>query len=238
MRSEFPIRSGLLLASLAGLCAWLGAWQWERMHWKQDLIAQFEAAPQREYPSAVDGKDTYARVSLAGTYLHDWHLLHDNRIENGRSGVHVLSLFQPDHGPALLVNRGWLPLAPDRRELPEVVTPEGRTVISGLLAAALEPGVRLGDPDNFEQLAGTTLMTYLDLDRLAAAVDAPLPSFVLLLDPTEPSGYGTRAWTAAVMLPAQHRAYSVQWFALSAAALIIWLCLVLRWRAVRNGART
>lgn len=222
------MRAALTLLPIAALFAWLGAWQWQRMHEKQELIAQFEHAPERDYETAVSGAHPFARVRITGTYRHDWHILRDNQIEDGRVGVHVLTLFAPEAGPALLVNRGWLPLALDRRSLPEIPTPADRVTLTGMLASPPDPGVRLGEPERYDGIRGPTLVTYLDLPRLNEALEADLSPRLLLLDAGDATGFGERAWQPAVMLPAQHRAYAVQWFALCAATLILWTALARR----------
>jgi surfeit locus 1 family protein len=230
VRFHAPLRATLTLLPLAVACAWLGLWQWQRMHDKEALLAQFERAPERGYADATAEGVPFARVRLTGSYTRAWHVLRDNRIENGQTGVHVLTLFRPDSGTPILVNRGWLPLAPDRRSLPRVPTPPGRVSISGMLAPPPEERVQLGGPDRFDRLKGPTLITYFDLDRMVAELDMELSSSLLLLDAGDATGFGSREWKPAVMLPAQHQAYAVQWFALAAAALIIWLCLGCRRR--------
>jgi cytochrome oxidase assembly protein ShyY1 len=71
---------------------------------------------------------------------------------------------------------------------------------------------------------------YLDINRLAVAFDLELAPSLPLLDAEDATGFGERLWKPAVMLPAQHRAYAVRWFALAAAALIAWLALGCRRR--------
>lgn len=228
----------LALLPLAVAFAWLGAWQWERMHEKQTLMTRFEQAPARSYAEAAARDETFTRVTVTGEYAGAWHLLRDNRIERGRAGVEVLSLFRPLEGPPLLVDRGWLPMPPDRRSLPQFTTPAGQVSLSGLLAPPPEPGVQLGEPASLDDLHGPTLLTYLDLDRIRAVVAPDLLPSILLLDPADPTGFGERAWSPAVMLPGQHRAYAVQWFALAVAALVIWITLGLRRSGPRHDSPT
>jgi surfeit locus 1 family protein len=236
VRNRIAVRETLMLLPLAALFAWLGAWQWQRMHDKQELIAAFHSAPERDYADAVNGELPYVRARVTGSYAQAWHLLRDNRIEAGRVGVHVHTLFQPDHGPAILVNRGWLPLAADRRSLPQIPTPAGRVTLTGLIAPPPDSGVQLGDPESYDRLEGPTLVTYLDMARLAAVLDTDFAPRLLLLDSGDTTGFGARAWQPAVMLPAQHRAYAVQWFALCAATLILWFTLASR--RMRSGTRS
>lgn len=236
MRFHPSKRSTLALLLLAAAFAWLGVWQWQRMQGKQELMTRFEQASARSYAEAAARGETFSRITVTGEYSDAWHLLRDNRIERGRAGVEVLSLFRPLDGPPLLVNRGWLPMPPDRRSLPQFTTPAGRITVSGLLAPPPGPGVQLGEPAGLDDLRGPTLLTYLDLDRIRAALAPDLAPSILLLDPADPTGFGERAWSPAVMLPGQHRAYAVQWFALAAAALVIWLTLGLRRPRSRDDA--
>ncbi len=232
MRFRFPARATLGLLPLAVAFAWLAHWQWQRMHEKSILQAQFEQPRSLSYPAAIESPDAYVRVELTGRYNSDWHLLRDNRMEAGRPGVEVHSLFRPNQGPALLVNRGWLPMAADRRSVPSVPTPAETLTITGRLAPPPAAGVRLGEPDSLAELAGPTLVTYLELARVAAVLDEEISPSILLLDAADASGFGARAWKPAEMLPEQHQAYAVQWSALALAVVIMWFTLAFRRRAL------
>jgi cytochrome oxidase assembly protein ShyY1 len=132
----------------------------DRMAEKQELMDQFNNAPELGLAEAIAQKRSFAHVQVSGGYQVDWHLLLDNKLQNGRAGVHVLTLFRPDHSQPILVNRGWLPLPPDRGNLPEIPTPTRLVEISGILAPPVEDGFRLGEPEHLEDLSGA-LITYL-----------------------------------------------------------------------------
>ena len=51
-------------------------------------------------------------------------------------------------------------------------------------------------------------------------------------------GFEDRQWKAAVMPASTHGAYAVQWFALAAAAIVIWLTLGYRAGGRRKGSDT
>ncbi len=218
----------LLMLSLASLCAWLGLWQLDRMQAKQTLIDRFENAPDMSINRALSADVPFARVRASGHYETDWQLLLDNKMLGGRPGVHVLHLFHTTEGQHVLVNRGWLPMAADRRSLPAIDTPGDKQEIAGLLRLPSADGVRLGQADSLESLSGPTLITYLDLPALASSLDVPLVPRLLLLDAASPNGFEGRQWQAAVMLPKQHGAYAVQWFGLAAGVLLTWLILTYR----------
>jgi len=222
----------LVLLTLVAVAAWLGFWQLDRMQSKQALIDQFKNAPEMDLMRAVEADNKYARVKVSGHYDPAWQFLVDNKINKGQVGVHVLSLFQPDYGNPVLVNRGWLPVAADRRTLPTAPLPKGGQVITGLLTRPNEDGIRLGDPQPIEVSDQAILITYLDMQVVSAAIGPRLLSRVILLDSNDPTGFSGRDWQPAVILPSQHKAYAVQWFALALAIAIVWVTL--SWKSARK----
>jgi len=89
-------------------------------------------------------------------------------------------------------------------------------------------GPRLGGPDVLETNEWPQLVTYPDPDLLSATLGQRVPDWLVELDAEDPSGFQDRDWKPAVMAPAVHGAYAVQWFGLSAAAVVIWIVLGLR----------
>ena len=213
---------------LVALCTWLGFWQLDRMGSKQRLIEEFQNAPRMELSRAIEENRPYSRVRLSGHYLPDWQFFIDNKILDGNVGVHVLSLFQPDYGSPLLINRGWLPVPADRRSLPDAPVPDGPVVITGLFTRPNEDGVRLGETPDIQAEGEPVLLTYLDMDAISAAVGPRLLPQIILLDREDVTGFSGREWQPAVILPPQHKAYAVQWFALALAIAIVWATLTFR----------
>ena len=215
----------LFLFLLATLFASLGFWQSQRKVEKAALFEQFENAPSLDIARAVDEGRRFARIDGFGHFDTERHVLLDNRIFNGRAGVHVLTPFILGDGRVIMVNRGWLPLPADRASLPDVPTDGGSRTIRGRLNYLESDGPRLGDPDRLDPERWPQLVTYLDRQPLEEALGTALPPWIVQLDANQPGGFGDRTWKAAVMPPETHGAYAVQWFALSAAALIIWIAL-------------
>lgn len=211
----------LMLLALTLVFASLGNWQFQRKIAKQDLLNRFKQAQEMTLQQAIDSGDDFARVQLLGNYESNWYVLMDNKIWQGQPGVHVLSLFYSKHGEPLLVDRGWLAMSADRLVLPEVMTPTEEIVISGLLSKPTTGGVRLGEPDVIERLDGPVLLTYLDIDTVARAADMTIAPMILKLDADDASGFAGRDWQPAVILPAQHQAYAVQWYALAVVSIIL-----------------
>jgi surfeit locus 1 family protein len=215
----------LTLITLAGMFLWLGLWQLDRKAEKAELFERFENAPTMSIEQALLQRAELARVEAFGRYDQARHILLDNRVWKGRPGVHALTPFRLGDGSWVLVNRGWLPLPPDRLTLPAVPTDAAPRTIRGRLIAPATDGARLGEADVLDRDHWPQLVTYLELPDVGAALGESLQPWVVQLDVEDPSGFSDRQWSAAVMAPAVHGAYAVQWLALCAATLIIWLSL-------------
>jgi len=219
------IKLTLILLVLALIFARLGLWQMERKAEKQLLLDQFREAPVLSLEDALSQDALFARTKATGRYDIERHILLDNKILEGRTGVHVLTPFILQDGREILVNRGWLPLPPDRRSLPRVATDGTLRTISGILNRPSTGGQRIGDADVLVHDRWPQLVTYLEIDTVGAALGASLEPWLLQLDPDDVSGFAGRQWKAATMGPEVHGAYAVQWFALSLATLVIWITL-------------
>lgn len=227
------ITSTLALLALALIFARLGTWQLERKAEKQDLFDRFHDAPSLSIGEALSQGARFAHVEAHGRYDAERHILLDNKIHNGRAGVNVLTPFILSDGRTILVNRGWLPMQPDRRSLPAVTTPGNPLTISGILNDPPGDGPQIGPDDVLVSDHWPQLVTYFDLDAVSAALGTSLEPWLLQLDRSDAGGFEGREWRAAVMGPEVHASYAVQWFALCAAALIIWI--VLGVRRAQNG---
>ena len=228
MRFRTTVGLTLLLFLLAALFARLGAWQLERMAQKEQLFQRFDSAPALTLAEAIDSETRFARVRAWGRFDTTRHLLLDNRIHRGRPGVHVLTPFHTNDGRTVLVNRGWLPLAADRRVLPDVPTDASPREISGRLTPLGSTGLRLGEADELRADTWPQLVTWLDHEPAARALGINLEHWVILLDAGQSDGFAARDWQPSTMEPATHGAYALQWFSLAATAIVIWILLGLR----------
>jgi surfeit locus 1 family protein len=222
------LKLSLTLITLAAVFLRLGLWQLDRKAEKTALFERFANAPAMGLEQALNEQQEFARVEAFGRYDPTRHVLLDNKIWNGRAGVHALTPFSLADGRWLLVNRGWLPLPPDRRSLPAIPTDSAAHTINGRLVAPASSGPRLGSADLLATDRWPQLVTYFDLRSVSTALGEPLQPWILQLDADDASGFGDRQWTPAVMEPPVHGAYAVQWLALGIATLIIWVTLGLR----------
>jgi surfeit locus 1 family protein len=218
----------VVLLALALVFARLGYWQLQRKAEKTELFDRFENAPAMGITEALDDGRRFARVEGFGRFDGERHILLDNRMFRGRPGVNVLTPFAIEGGPVVLVNRGWLPLPPDRQSFPGIPTDESLRMIRGRLNLLRTQGPRLGEADVLVPDRWPQLVTYLDPEPLSAALGYDVPPWLVQMGADEPGGFEGRDWQAAVMEPATHGGYAVQWFALSLAAVIIWITLGVR----------
>ena len=223
------------IALVAVGCA-LGSWQLRRMHQKESMLAEVASviANRTARPLGVAADATRSRgydwAAGEGRFLTQAAWLLDNQQREGRPGVRVFRLFQPEGAMPLLVEMGWLPVGAGR-EMPVVgAAPEGRMVIRGLLLPPPSRGLMSGAESATAE--GQHLVIGLDAARIAARAGLPaIAPRVLRLDPALPIGHARDLDVLPNTLPPErHLGYAVQWFALAAAVLVIALLLTLRHR--------
>ncbi|CAM3630011.1 SURF1-like protein [Pseudomonas reidholzensis] len=222
-----PFRPGLIptlvvLALLPGLIA-LGCWQLHRADEKRALLDRY-AERWIEPPLAVPqlqplADPAFYRVHLYGRFDGEHSLLLDNRVRDGQVGVELLQPFLDQaSGLWLLVNRGWLPW-PDRRVPVHFDTPAQ--------PLALEASVYVAPGSTFQlhpDPAGGQwphLLTAVDAGPLWQQLGRIGFAHELRLEPG-PASYRL-AWPVVAMGPEKHLGYAVQWFALTAALVLLYL---------------
>ena len=212
-----------MLFLLVILFASLGTWQARRAAEKEVTEQQHQAATSLSLEKAMAQDSRFARINVSGHYDTSRHILLDNQVWQGHAGVYVFTPFYTVGGTAILVNRGWLTLAPDRKTMPEIPTPQHEFVLRGLLNTAPVPGRILGSADKMKQDQWPQLVTYLNLADISEALDTPLESWIIQLSETEQTGFDGRDWKPVFMSSSRHKGYAFQWFALAGASIVMWL---------------
>jgi surfeit locus 1 family protein len=220
----------LTLVGMA-LFARLGFWQLDRAGQKQALLAQYETGQQTRLaitPENADSLSRYQRVSIAGRYDPAHQILLDNMPSHaGRPGYRVLTPIQSDAG-WLLVDRGWLPLGATRAELPNISVNDAETNITGMMDALPRAGLQLESVPVDASAPWPRVLSFPTQADLEQHLGHKLIPGVLLLDASHPDGY-ERIWEAHLgFKPERHIGYAVQWFALAAAAAIIFILIGFR----------
>ncbi|MFZ9993168.1 MAG: SURF1 family protein [Steroidobacteraceae bacterium] len=240
--------TGLTIALLT-LFIVLGRWQWGRAEFKQQLLDDFVVRPaQAEYLGnrSMQELDRYARIQAQGRWDLERQFLLDNRTREGRAGFEVLTPFELEDGRWLLVNRGWLPFAGFRDQLPDLQAgfPElHRNQLVRITGQVDElPRAGLASGRLAPALSGPwpRLTTFPETSDLAAAMGWSDPALLetrqLLLDAD--SGYGYRRdWApfAAGKGPEQNWSYAIQWWSFAVVLLILYVSLNLQRRETGDG---
>lgn len=227
--AKLTIAAWLLAASFAAL----GAWQLRRA----GLHGQREAAQlaQSRLPPLQIGAQRHCsalmrlrRASARGHFDAGRQILLDSQVQDGRAGVRVLTPLQVEGSDdRVLVDRGWTELPAGRSRLPQPRVPEGEVEVRGVIdipvAAPLAASFAAAEGGDWGRL-----WPYLDLGRFSAFAGYPVEACVL----REDEG-GADGLVRSAPLPDSGRSlrsigYAIQWFALAAAAIVIWARLSLR----------
>ena len=218
----------LVLFLLACLFATLGTWQQRRASEKIVLEQQHQTARPLSLESAMQQAHRFSSIDVGGRYDTNRHILLDNQIWQGRAGVYVFTPFYTNRGKTILVNRGWLPLAADRKTMPGIPTPEHEIVLKGMLNQPPVPGRMLGPADQIQKEQWPQLVTYLNLSNISSSLDVSLEDWVIQLSESDPDGFEGREWKPVFLSSSRHKGYAFQWFALVAACIVMWIYIGFR----------
>jgi surfeit locus 1 family protein len=145
----------IAFAAFAAVCAvgfaGLGAWQVERLAWKNSLVAAVEArstaAPldlaEADWGAIDPEASQYQRVSVSGRFEGADTLSQAVTVYGG--GFWVMTALELDDGRSVLVNRGFVTAA--QRDA-GIEQPDGHVAVTGLLRASEPDGgfLRSNDP--------------------------------------------------------------------------------------------
>ena len=220
----------VLAASLAiAVFTTAGFWQLSRAQYKSELISSYEQRLERgvmtlEEVLALPDPINYP-VQLEGSFDNSRTVLLDNRMLDRIAGYHVLTLFTTTNGHHLLVNRGWIPRGRDRAELPDIPRIEGQTLVQGRTWRYSPKNIVLVE-DDLSDAQWPLRVQLVDMEALSSAMGVHLPPVEVRVDPGYPLEHNEqfrRVWIDTVMGPERHHAYAVQWFALAATVVILFL---------------
>ena len=204
----------------------LGFWQVERLFWKQDLIAQRQAAvaanPVAPPHSLEEARGTeFHHVTEEGVFLHDKEIFLGATSEAGRQGYQVLTPLLEPSGRTVFINRGFIPAElkdPAKRAAGQI---PGTVRVQGLLR--LPPAERPAWflPDNRPDL---NYWFWVDLPAMSAAdrLDRVAPFFIDADATPNPGGW-PKGGVTRLVLPNDHLQYAITWFSLAVALIVIYV---------------
>jgi cytochrome oxidase assembly protein ShyY1 len=234
----------LLVLALVGTGA-LGWWQLDRAreHHADSLASALRADGQTADPlgtvlaggDQVADVDTGRLVTVIGRYDSAHQLLVPDRPLDGRPGFLLVVPLRGPSGPAVMVDRGWLPAAADGTSPPVPAPPAGEQVVTGWLSGPdpMPPAGAVTAPGRVAAVNAAILanvVPYRVVDGYvhrtspepAAANTSRTPAAastaLTVVPPPQPRSSGT--W------PVQNLFYAVEWWVFGAAALWMWAVMV------------
>lgn len=259
-----PVRSGLARTVALGLCllitlscAALSAWQWQRLQWKQGLLARIAALPDQaegpapapaDWPTVQRDSHEYAPLALAGHWEPAREQLVVASTVLGRGHWVMVPLrIEPAGGAApwwVWVNLGFVDEA-HRRPAQRTPLPAGPVTLVGLLRASERPWLGTALPGMGQASRDVTALAaaagldarrvapyFVDLGRTDARQQAALAAAVEagLPPPVAADAPWPRTGLTLLKLPNNHLSYALTWATLAAGAL---LAAGLVWRSGR-----
>jgi surfeit locus 1 family protein len=204
----------------------LGAWQIQRLYWKERLIAERAAAvaaPAVPAPHTLEQARhlEFHHVVADGIFLHAKEIYLGASAGAGRIGYQVLTPLEEPGGWVVFINRGFISADlknPARRAAGQIA---GSVHIIGLLRL---PSVRRPNwflPDNRPDL---NYWFWVDLPAMAAAdgFDRVRP-FYIDADATPNPGGWPKGGVTPLELPNDHLQYAITWFSLAVALIVVYV---------------
>ena len=219
----------IFIAAVVGVLVGLGTWQLERLKWKNELMAQYEAGQEQKplmldsLPSDTLADNAYRQVVFNGTYLHDKEIHLGGRRWHGKTGYQILTPMRMSDGRVFLVNRGWIPFELKEQEKRQDSLPEtgGHTAIIRIPKAA-----QLFTPENHPE---KNFWFTVDFPAIAEETGVRAEPIMLEVVEAEPDinqfpipSDGVRVFRN------DHLGYAVTWYLLALAALIMFVIRIRR----------
>ena len=225
----------LLVIVLGTTMIELGMWQLRRSHERaaaNALVESNASAPavpvarvlQPDQP--LEDAAEWRVVTVTGTYDLASQILVRNQSLDSENGYDVVTPLRPPTGPALLVDRGWVPSGDTAAAVPDIPAPPPGNVT---VQARLHPGVTASSHD----LAGLPPGQVRDfaVDSIASTLTYPVyDAYAEALAGQPGTGLGDDGLPRVRPLPeltgGPHLAYAVQWFLFTGIAVGGWVVLL------------
>lgn len=217
----------------------LGNWQLDRAQQKQDILnlqsARFNL-PAVDIATIQFGDENlrYLPIKARGLLDTDRQILIDNQVKDGQVGYFVLTPLRLNASQSILLNRGWLPIAADRKTLPDVRLASRNVSIIGKLDHFPSVGLKLEGADILSD-GWPSVTQLINIKNVSERLGYEILPYQLLLNSSEANGYD-RDWLPMKMGPEKHHGYAFQWFALATAWVIIYFVLTIKLGRKKNGS--
>ncbi len=186
---------------------YLGTWQAQRLGWKTAILARIDAAEAGPAQPIPADPTPFTRIEAAGRFDHARESLLGLEVRGAMLGARLVTPLLRDGAPAILVDRGWVPLEPGRA----IDRPEGEARVTAWVrpteranrfSAADDPAARrfyTFDPAAIGPAIGLPQVAAFALVALGEAPGLPQPDRRM----PRPSN--------------NHLGYAITWYGLAAA---------------------
>jgi surfeit locus 1 family protein len=217
---KLTVAAVIMFAILLGL----GIWQIQRLQWKLNLIATVNhnlTAPPISLADALklgDGGAAYHRVALTGRFDNSGEAYVFATGPDGQPVYHVLAPFILANGKALMVDRGYVPMALKSPKARKAGESAGTRRIVGVWRIPDAASFFTPQPD---------LRGRIWFDRDVAAIAKTdhvrlLAPVIIEADATANPGGWPKGGQTVVDFPNNHLQYAITWFALAAGLLLVY----------------
>lgn len=247
-RFHFSWIALIVALAVAASGAQLALWQLARAKQKETLLENIESRA-KQPPFLLGTLNTllsmadpdHYPVQLRGHFDNQHHLLLDNRLLNGVAGYYLLTPFITNTATStatntqqwILINRGWLPRGPQRDQLPNIPPITGEATVTGNSYRYSSKTFTLAN-DNLADVQWPLRVQKIEMQAIGQLLGVELAPFEIRVTPDaklEQSAQLPRPWqnaSKAIMGPQRHHAYALQWFALAAMALVVYIAASFR----------
>lgn len=234
--SHFLLRPRWLVRHLFALlviatCVSLSLWQLQRLAQRKAdnalLISRtrLPAVELARLDNRPASEAAYRRITVRGRYDRGEEVLLQTRSLKNRPGNHLLTPLVTASGKAVIVDRGWVPIAINQPGAAEARPPDGEVSLTGILLPDEQAGaLNISDPP-----PGTvTAISRVDLGRLGKQLPYPVYPSYLRLTGQAPANSGPLPEPAPLPPPSEgpHRDYALQWAFFALTALVVYVSLL------------
>ena len=225
----------LVVLAAIGVMARLGFWQLERLEQRRVFIqhveAQLNSAPLDLNQALSEGglqpedlnQMEYRMVVARGQYRFSETVALRNQVWEDQPGFHLLTpLYLEGSKAALLVDRGWIPLAQREKSDWGQYDQPGEVQIEGQIRLAQNRRIfGVPDPTLAPGQNGLDAWNAVNIARIAGQVEGDLlPVFVVASPENANASMPYRELTQPDLSEGSHLGYALQWFSFAAVLAI------------------
>lgn len=195
----------------------LGTWQVQRLHWKEDILARIAHAEASAPIPLGSNPSPFTKVEAEGRLRGDLTVLFGAEVRETptgpKMGAHLIEPLEREGAPPLLVDRGWVPLAPNG----PLDLPAEPVHLTGFVHPAEAPGWFSATDNQAERHFYT-----LDPAAIGAALGLKdVEPFVLVVLGPKPATLWPEPARHLPQPPNNHLSYVITWYGLAAALVVI-----------------